>query len=228
MFIVHVCKVHDRLTDNTAVVCENGVCVWHTLQTTSCNWILSGGERKCGGTFTNSCVLCMEVVQVIGALLDAGFRELWLQEVETWSCMIECCPGVLPQPPAQTCCSTLMALFMRIGASQVGNWPYSFQSAMKVQWQSLMLWDIQRYMQDGSSKSHNQAQTSKESHLFWIVGVLMLGGGGFPRSSHLGSPLWAEDEKAVNGVASSTVTKRMKVQDNSFHRKGHDHRLLGH
>jgi hypothetical protein len=34
------------------------------------------------GTFTNSCVLCMEVVQSIGAPLDAGFRELGLQEVE--------------------------------------------------------------------------------------------------------------------------------------------------
>ena len=30
---------------------------------------------------------------------------------------------VLPQPPAQTCCSAPMTLFMRIGASQVGNWP---------------------------------------------------------------------------------------------------------
>ena len=34
------------------------------------------------GTFTNSCVLCMKVVQLTGALLDAGFRELRLQEVE--------------------------------------------------------------------------------------------------------------------------------------------------
>jgi len=28
------------------------------------------------GTFTNSCVLCMEVVLSIGAPLDTGFREL--------------------------------------------------------------------------------------------------------------------------------------------------------
>jgi len=28
------------------------------------------------GTFTNGCVLCMEVVPSIGALLDAGFRDL--------------------------------------------------------------------------------------------------------------------------------------------------------
>jgi hypothetical protein len=34
------------------------------------------------GTFTNVCVLCMEVVQSMGALLDAGFRELRHQEVE--------------------------------------------------------------------------------------------------------------------------------------------------
>jgi hypothetical protein len=50
--------------------------------------------------------------------------------------------GVLPQPPAQTYCSEPMTLFMWIGASQLGNWPYSFQSAMEVQWQLLMLWDI--------------------------------------------------------------------------------------
>ena len=41
------------------------------------------------GTFANSCVLCMEVVQSIGAPLDAGFRELRLQEVEKRSCMID-------------------------------------------------------------------------------------------------------------------------------------------
>jgi hypothetical protein len=34
------------------------------------------------GTLTNGCVLCMEVVQTIGASLDAGFRELRLREVE--------------------------------------------------------------------------------------------------------------------------------------------------
>jgi hypothetical protein len=33
-------------------------------------------------TFTNGCVLCMEVLQSIAAPLDAGFRELRLQEVE--------------------------------------------------------------------------------------------------------------------------------------------------
>jgi hypothetical protein len=34
------------------------------------------------GTFTNVFILCMEVMQSIGAPLDAGFRELRLQEVE--------------------------------------------------------------------------------------------------------------------------------------------------
>jgi hypothetical protein len=34
------------------------------------------------GIFTDGCVLCVEVVQSIGAPLDAGFRELRLQEVE--------------------------------------------------------------------------------------------------------------------------------------------------
>jgi hypothetical protein len=91
----------------------------------------------------------MEVVQSIGAPLDAGFRELRLQEVEKQSCMVGRGLGVLPQPPAQTCCSQLMTLFMQIGTSQVGNWLYSFQSAMEVQWQLLMLWDIRRYAQDG-------------------------------------------------------------------------------
>jgi len=85
------------------------------------------------GTFINGCVLYMEVVQLIGALLDGGFREVRLQEVEKWSCMIDCGLGVLPQPPAQTCCSVPMTLFKRISASQVGNWPYSFQSAIEMQ-----------------------------------------------------------------------------------------------
>jgi hypothetical protein len=42
--------------------------------------MLSGGERKCGEIFTNGCVLCMEVVQSIGAPLDAGFRDLRLED----------------------------------------------------------------------------------------------------------------------------------------------------
>jgi hypothetical protein len=33
-------------------------------------------------TFTNGCVLCMEVVQSSGVPLNAGFRELRLQERE--------------------------------------------------------------------------------------------------------------------------------------------------
>jgi hypothetical protein len=42
----------------------------------------------------------MEVVKSIGALLDAGFRELRLQEAEKQSCMIDRDLGVLQQPPA--------------------------------------------------------------------------------------------------------------------------------
>ena len=83
--------------------------------------------------FINGCVLYMEVVQSIGALLDARFRDLRLQKVEKRSCMFDHGLGVLPQPPAQTCCSAPTTLFMRIGASQVGNWTYSFQSTMEVQ-----------------------------------------------------------------------------------------------
>jgi hypothetical protein len=30
--------------------------------------------------------------------------------------------GILPQPPAQTCCSAPMTLFMQIGASQTAIW----------------------------------------------------------------------------------------------------------
>jgi len=68
------------------------------------------------GIFTDSCVLCMEVVQSIGAPPEAGLRELRLQEVEKRSCKFDHSLGVLPQPPAETCCSTPMALFMHISA----------------------------------------------------------------------------------------------------------------
>jgi len=57
--------------------------------------------------------------------------------------------GIVQQPPAQTCCSIPMALCVSISTSQDRNWPYSFQSAMEVQWQLLVLWDIWRYTQDG-------------------------------------------------------------------------------
>jgi hypothetical protein len=80
--------------------------------------------------------------------------------------MINCDLGVLPQPPAQTCCSAPMTLFMWIGASQVGNWLYSFQSSMEAQWQLLILWDIQRYAQDGFLEVSQPSTDIKESHLF--------------------------------------------------------------
>jgi hypothetical protein len=73
----------------------------------------------------------MDVVQSIGAPLDAGFRELRLQEMEKLSCMIVRGLGILPQPPAQTCCSAPMTLFMQIGASQVSNWPTAFSQQWK-------------------------------------------------------------------------------------------------
>jgi len=73
-------------------------------------------------TFINGCVMYMEVVHSIGALLDAGFREIRLQKVEKRICMIDRGLDVLPQPPAQTCCSMSTTLFMRIGASQVDDW----------------------------------------------------------------------------------------------------------
>ena len=118
------------------------------------------------GTFTNGCVLVREVVQSIGAPLAAGFRELMLREVEKRSCMIDRGLDVVPQPPAQTCCSVPMTLFMQIGASQVGNWPHSFQSAVEVQWQLLTLWDIRSYAQDGFLEVSQPITDVKESHMF--------------------------------------------------------------
>jgi len=79
-------------------------------------------------------VLCIEFFPSIGVPLEAGIRELRLQEVEKESGMIDHDLGILPQPPAQTCFSVLMALFIWIGTSQIGNWPYSFQSTMEVPW----------------------------------------------------------------------------------------------
>jgi len=142
------------------------------------------------GTFTNGCVLCIEVVQSIGAPFDAGFRELRLREVEKRSCMINRGLGDLPQPPAQTCCSTPMILFMWIGALQVANWPYSFQSAMEVQWQLLMLWDIRRYAQDGFLQV-SQPSTDVKGMPFVLNcwSILMLRGRPFcPGSSQVTKP----------------------------------------
>jgi len=122
----------------------------------------------------------MEVVQLIGAPLDTGFRELRLQEVEKQSCVIDRVLDVLPQPPAQTCCSAPMALFMWIGTSQVGSWPYSFQSAMEVQWKLLTLWNIWRYAQDGFVKV-SQPSTDVKGRLSVLNcwSILMLSGRAF-------------------------------------------------
>ena len=137
------------------------------------------------GTFTNGCVLCMEVVQSIEAPLNAGFRELRLQEVEKRRRVIERGLGVLPQPPAQTRYSVPMGLFMWIGASQVGNRPYSFQPAMEVQWQLLMLWDIRRYVQDGFLEV-SQPSTDVKGKPFALNywNILMLRGGLFVSDHH--------------------------------------------
>ena len=142
------------------------------------------------GTFTNGCVLCMEVVELIGAPLDAGLRELRLQEVEKRSCMIDRGLGVLPQPPAQTCCSALMALFMLIGVSQVSSWPYSFQAAMEVQWKLLMLWDIRRCAQDGFLRvSQLSTDVKGKPSVLNCWSVLMLRGRPFcPGSSQVTKP----------------------------------------
>jgi hypothetical protein len=132
----------------------------------------------------------MKVVQLIGALLEAGFRELRLQEVENWSCMIDRGLGVLPQPPAQTCCSAPMTLLMWINVSQVGNWPYSLQSAMEVQWQLLILWDIQRYAQDGFIElSQVSTDIKGKPSVLNCWSVLMLRGRPFcPESSQVTKP----------------------------------------
>jgi hypothetical protein len=71
--------------------------------------------------------------------------------------------SVLPQPPAQTCCSALMTLFMQIGTSQIGNWLYSFQSAVEVQWKLLTLWDIRRYAQDGFLKVSRPSRCQRKA-----------------------------------------------------------------
>ena len=110
--------------------------------------------------------------------------ELRLQEVEKRSCMIDHGLGILPQPPAQTCCSTLMALFIQISTSQVGNWPYSFQSAMEVQWQLLTLWDIQRYAQDWFLEvSQPNTDIKGKSSVLNCWSVLMLRGRPFCHGS---------------------------------------------
>ena len=184
------------------------------------------------GTFTNGCVLCMEVVQSIGTSLDVEFRELRLQEMYKRSCMIDRGLGVLSQPPAQTCCSVQMALFMRIGASQFGNWPYSFQSAMVAmaiidalgystvcaRWVPRSLTTEHRRQRKAiCSELLEHFDAEGEVFLSWIV---------------TGDKTWAHhykpDKKAVHGVASYATTKKKEVQDNSFCQKGYDHHLLGH
>ena len=133
----------------------------------------------------------MEVVQSIGALLDARFRELRLQKVEKRIGMIDRGLDILPQPPAQACCSAPMT-FMRICASQVGNWPYSLQSAMEVQWQLLMLWDIRRCAQDGFLEVARPSTDVKgKPSVLNCWSVLMLRGEVFLSRIVTGDETWA-------------------------------------
>ena len=145
--------------------------------------------------------------------------ELRLQEVEKWSCMINHGLGVLPQPPAHTCCSALITLFMWIGAQQVGSVHTAFSQQWKWNGNYWCFGIFEGMCKMGSSKSHNQAQTSKESHLFWIVGAFSCSGGGLFVLDHhswqyLGSPLWAGDEKArgetINSDAYIKTFKKLK------------------
>ena len=174
----------------------------------------------------------MEVVQSIGAPLDAGFRQLRLQELDKQRCMIDRSLGVLPKPPAQTCCSTPMALFMRIGTSQVSNWPYNFQSAMEVQWQLLMLWDIQRYAQDGFLKvSQPSTDVKGKPSVLNCLSILMLRRRPFcPGLSQVTKPgltimSWRRKGSQWSGIIRN---HKKKVQNNSFRQEVHDHHLLGY
>jgi hypothetical protein len=175
----------------------------------------------------------MEVVQSIGALLDAGFREFGLQDVEKLSCMIVRDRDVLPEPPAPTSCSAPMTLFRWISASQASNWPYSFQSAMKVQWQLLTLWDIRRYAQDGFLEvSQPSTDVKGKPPVLNCWSILMLRGRPFcPRSSQVMKPgLTIISRRRKGGQWSGIIRncQEKEVQDNSFCWEGHDHHLLGH
>jgi hypothetical protein len=73
--------------------------------------------------------------------VDRSTAERWVQRVKaSGNGETELHDGPWSGRPA-TASSTPMTS-MRISASQVGNWPYSFQSAMELQWQLLTLWDI--------------------------------------------------------------------------------------
>jgi hypothetical protein len=171
-------------------------------------------EKEGVGTFTNGCVLCMELVQSIGAPLDAGFRELRLQKLEKRSWTIDRGLGVLSQPPAQTCRSAPMTLFMRIGASQVGNWPYSFPSLMEVQWQLLTLWDIRRYAQDGFLEVSQPSTDVKGKPVLNCWSVFMLRGRPFcPGSSRVTKTSltimsWKRKDTQWSGIIRNRQEKR--------------------
>jgi hypothetical protein len=93
----------------------------------------------------------MEVVQLIGAPLDAGFRAKASGSGEM----------ELHDQPRSGNPATANSPHMLQRADHIirvdrhtTSWhcPHSFQSAMEVKWQLLMLWDIRRYVQDGFLK----------------------------------------------------------------------------
>jgi hypothetical protein len=78
-------------------------------------------EKESVGNIHKRLCAVYGVVQSIGALLDAGFRELRLQEVEKLSCMIVRGLGILSQPPAQTlqCADDIIEADWRITSRQL-------------------------------------------------------------------------------------------------------------
>jgi len=145
--------------------------------------------------------------------LCAGFRELKLQEVETRSCMIHRSLWVLPQPPAHICCSAPMTLFMRVGASQIGNWPYSFQSAMELQWHLSMLSDIRRYVQDRFLKvSLPSTDVKGKPYVLSCWSVLMLSGWPFcPGLSQVTKPRLTIISRRRNGSQQSPRKNKFRT-----------------
>ena len=120
-------------------------------------------------------------------------------------------------------------------ALQVGNWPYSFQSAMEVQWKLLMLWDVRRYARDGFLEV-SQPSTDikgKPSICSELLERFDAEGEAFLSRIVTGDETWAHHYQPEMKRQSiewhhPQSPRKKEVQHNSFRRKGHDHRLLGH
>ena len=109
----------------------------------------------------------------------------------------------------------------------------SLQSAMEVHWQLLTLWDIRRCVQDGFLEvSRPSTDVKGKPSVLNCWSVLMLRGRPFcPGSLQMMKPgltIMSRRRKGNQRSASSAITKKKEVQDNSFRQKAHDHRLLGH